>query len=121
MNMFLSLFFSLMLTSLVSFAIPIAFLFLVLGSFHLLSQFDLLNMTYANTREFLAIFGEGSAGNGILTIGIVCALAGLIFEGLNFYRYQTLIEQNHNLYSSWQTQKLIDFVSKMMCKSRIQS
>ena len=116
MNILLSLFFSLFLTSLVSFAMPIAFLFLLLGSFNLFSQVDLLSGTYENMRELLAVFGDGSASNGVLTIGIVSAVAGLIFEGLNFYRYQTLIEQN--IYSSSQTQSLIDFVSKMMCPSK---
>jgi hypothetical protein len=116
MNILLSLFFSLVLTSLVSFAIPIVFLLFLLGGFYLLSQFDLLSITYENTRELLGIFGDGSVSNGILTIGIVCAVAGLIFESLNFYRYQTLIAQN--IYSSWESHRLVDLVSKVMCSSK---
>lgn len=93
MNIFLPLLFSLVLTSLVSFVIPIAFLCIVLGGFNLMANFDIFNVTYGNTRELLAAFGDGSVSNGILTIGIVSAVAGLIFETLNFYRYQTLIEK----------------------------
>jgi hypothetical protein len=116
MNILLSLFFSLVLTSLFSFAVPIAFLFVILGSFSILAHFDLLSIAYGNTRELLAVFGEGSVRDGIFTIGMVSAVAGLIFEALNFYRYQTLIEKN--ISSALETQKLVDFVFKMMCPSK---
>ncbi len=120
MNVLLSLFFSLVLTSFVSFAIPSVFCVLILGGLNFLSHFDLTsiwsNLIYESTWNFFAVFGEGSVWNGILTIGIVSAIAGLIFESLNFYRYQILIDQNP--YSSWQSEKIGELFSKIIFRSK---
>ena len=121
MGVWLSLFFSLVLTSSVSFAIPIVLCFLLLGSLTLISHLGVTsmwaNIAYENTWRFFAMFGEGSPWIGILIIALVGAIAGLIFESLNFYRYQTLIEQNLSS-SRWQTEKVVDLVLKTICRSQ---
>lgn len=42
--------------------------------------------------EFLRVFGEGSAWNGMLTIALTCGFVGGMFETFNFIYYQ-----NNNL------------------------
>ena len=39
-------------------------------------------------KEFLQVFGNGSAVEGIMTIAITCGFVGGIFETFNFYYYQ---------------------------------
>ncbi|AFY36675.1 hypothetical protein Lepto7376_0231 [[Leptolyngbya] sp. PCC 7376] len=39
-------------------------------------------------KEFLQVFGNGNAVEGILTIAITCGFVGGIFETFNFYYYQ---------------------------------
>ncbi|MBL1210543.1 hypothetical protein [Geminocystis sp. GBBB08] len=103
MNIWLSFFFSLSLTTLVSFATPIIFCTFILALMAILSHLPMINLWSENIYEqiwnFLAVFGEGSGSIGLLTIAITCAIAGLLFEALNFYRYHILIKQpiNHSL------------------------
>ena len=116
MNVLLALLVSLILTSLVSFAIPIVSCFSILGSLYLISRVDVIGLwglsAYENTWQFFAIFGEGSPWIGILTIAFAAAFVGFIFESLNFYRYQILIDRH--LSSSWQTEKIVELVSKVI-------
>jgi hypothetical protein len=108
MNIWLSLFFSLSLTTLVSFATPVIFCTLILGCLALVSHFPIINIWAENFYEqlwnFLAIFGEGSGSIGILIIAVTCAIAGFLFESLNFYRYRILIKQPVNY--SWSREKI---------------
>ena len=39
-------------------------------------------------NEFLQVFGNGNAVDGILTIAITCGFVGGMFETFNFYYYQ---------------------------------
>jgi hypothetical protein len=117
MDVWLSLLFSLVLTSLMSFTIPIVLCFLLLGSLHLIAHLEVAtmwaNIAYENTWRFFAVFGAGSAGMGILIIALVGAIAGLIFESLNFYRYQILIDQNLSS-SRCQTERLTELILKFI-------
>ena len=118
MELWLSLLFSLMLTSFVSFAIPIVFCFVSLGILNLICHLNNVlglwgNLIYEQVWNFLAVFGEGSAWTGILVISVVSAVAGFIFESLNFYRYQTLIEKKLPDYH-WQPEKVVQIVSKII-------
>ncbi|BAQ65465.1 hypothetical protein [Geminocystis sp. NIES-3709] len=114
MNIWLSLFSSLFLTTLVSFTTPVLFSTVILASLRVISHIPLLNVWGENVYEqiwnFLAIFGEGSGSIGILTIGFTCAIAGFLFESLNFYRYRILIK--HPLNYSWQG-KAPEIISKI--------
>lgn len=108
MNIWLSLFFSLSLTTLVSFAVPVMFFTLILGCLALISYFPMITLWVENLYEkmwnFLAVFGDGSGSIGILTIAITCAIVGFLFEALNFYRYRLLIKQPIN--HSWNQEKV---------------
>ncbi|WP_066343568.1 hypothetical protein [Geminocystis sp. NIES-3708] len=108
MNIWLSLFFSLSLTTLVSFATPVVFCTLILGCVAIISYLPMMNQWGENLYEqmwnFLAVFGEGSGSIGILTIAATCAIAGFLFEALNFYRYRILIQQSVN--HSWSQEKV---------------
>jgi hypothetical protein len=113
MNIWLSFFFSLLLTTLVSFAAPVVFFTLILGSFALVSYFPFTNVWAENIYEqiwnFLAVFGEGSGSIGILTIATTCAIVGCLFETLNFYRHRILLKAN----SSWHPHKVPEMMSKI--------
>lgn len=104
MNIWLSLFFSLSLTTLVSFATPVIFCTLILSSLALVSHVPIINIWGENLYEqvwnFLAVFGEGSSTIGILTIAKTFAIAGFLFESLNFYRYRILIKEPVNYLSN---------------------
>lgn len=114
MNIWLSLFFSLFLTTLVSFAVPVVFCTAILASLVVLSHIPLIGIWGTNLYEqvwnFLAVFGEGSGTIGILTIALTCAIVGFLFESLNFYRYRILIKQPIN--TSWH-KKAPEMISKI--------
>lgn len=116
MNMFLSLLMSLILTTAVGFAIPIISLTLILGGLFLFSHVSvisgLVNHLYSQIWQFLGIFGEGSGIYGILTIACAGAIAGLLFESLNFYRYRLLINQSKQRNSHWQKAKTVEITCK---------
>ena len=122
MNVLVSLFFSLVLTSLVGFSIPIVLAVILLGSLSLISHLDVLaiwaDIAYRHICLFLATFGEGSPWNGVMMIAAVCAVVGLLFESFNFYRYQLLIDQNLPS-SCLQKQRLADLLSKLFDRSSI--
>ncbi|AFZ48603.1 hypothetical protein Cyast_2660 [Cyanobacterium stanieri PCC 7202] len=120
MNMWLSFLFSLLLTSLVSFATPIIICVLILVSFYLMAYVPALGFLgeagYEHTWNFLTVFGDGSGSMGMLIIGATCAIVGFLFEALNFYRYQTLI---HHPLSSWFLRRnSSDFLSHKGIKGR---
>jgi hypothetical protein len=108
MNIWLSLFFSLSLTTFVSFVTPVIFCTFILSSLGIASHFPLINPWVENFYEeiwnFLAIFGEGSSIIGILTIAKTFAIVGFLFESLNFYRYHILIKEPETY--SWSQDKV---------------
>ncbi len=109
MNIWLPLFFSLSLTTLVSFATPVILFIFILGFMAVVSHLPLINIwgekVYEQVCNFLALFGEGSGSIGILTIALTCAIAGLLFESFNFYRrYRVLSKQPVNY--SWCQEKV---------------
>ena len=77
------LFFSLCLSALVCFTIPILLVSSSCGSLWLLSSVPLLTAIAQNT------FGDGSPLGGIILIGVICALVGGGFDLFNFYFYQS--------------------------------
>lgn len=97
MNMWLSFLCSLLLTSLASFTAPVILCVLTLVGLTLITYVPLMGAWgekgYELVWNFLTVFGDGSGSMGILTIGLTCGIVGVLFEALNFYRYQTLIQQ----------------------------
>jgi len=87
------LFFSLCLSALVCFTIPILLVSSSCGSLWLLSSVPLLTAIAQNTLiqlvGFLSTFGDGSPLGGIILIGVICALVGGGFDLFNFYFYQS--------------------------------
>ena len=98
MNMWFSFLISLLLTTMVSFITPIILCGLILMSLASATHFPGIavigKVCYPQVRTFLNMFGNGSVREGILIIAITCGFAGFLFEALNFYRYQTLINQS---------------------------
>lgn len=119
--MWLSLLLSLLLTTLVSFALPIIFFTVVLAGLAMTAHFpiisDFSNGVYGQIWQFLAIFGEGSGIFGLLTIAFTCAIAGFLFESLNFYRYRLL--RNQPVQPLWQKPKTAEILSKVIYSNRI--
>lgn len=121
MNMWLSLLLSLLLTTLVSFALPIILFTVVLAGLAMMAHFPVIsafvNDIYAQIWQFLAIFGEGSGILGILVIAFTCAIAGFLFESLNYYRYRLLL--NQSVKPLWQKPKTGEILSRVICPNRI--
>lgn len=87
-----SLFRSLLLSTLVSFALPILLLSGVLVGLYTASYipgFAFIGQTGTTyIREFLAVFGSGHPFKGIFTISCTFAFVGSLFDLFNFSIYQ---------------------------------
>lgn len=85
---------SLLLTSTLSFATPIVLVGIVLVSLYGVGQiplFDGFSQTgVEHIVRFLAVFGNGDAVEGALTIGLTCGLVGALFDTYAFYRHHYL-------------------------------
>jgi hypothetical protein len=44
--------------------------------------------------NFLAVFGDGKPLQGLITLGITVSIAGILLDILNFYRYQSLRDED---------------------------
>jgi hypothetical protein len=87
---------SLVLTTIVSFAVPVtavsATLTLLWGLSHLPILQQIGRVGIVQLQGFLAVFGGGCAFQGILTIGITCAVVGGLFDIFNFtvHRFRSI-------------------------------
>lgn len=83
---------SLLLSSVLSFAVPSLLIGVGLASFSFLCYvpgLDVLGESGVNQLlQFLATFGSGSPLQGWLIIGLTCSLVGALFDAYAFYRYQ---------------------------------
>ncbi|MBL1174395.1 hypothetical protein [Pantanalinema sp. GBBB05] len=85
---------SLLLASMLSFAVPL----LVLGVLiFCLSLFTWLPVSEAVAQigleqllKFLAVFGQGDAFQGVIIIGSTCSLVGTLFDSYAYYQRQSL-------------------------------
>lgn len=82
---------SLLVTSLLSFLLPLAILGAALMSLLLVSSIPLLselgNSGIRSLVEFLATFGNGNPGEGVLAIGLTCSFVGSLFDVFASGRY----------------------------------
>jgi hypothetical protein len=82
---------SLLVTSLLSFLLPLAILgaarmgLLLVSSIPLLAELG--NSGNRSLVEFLATFGSGHPVEGVLAIGLTCSLVGSLFDVFASHRY----------------------------------
>ncbi|WP_107666371.1 hypothetical protein [Cyanothece sp. BG0011] len=92
-----NLFRSLLLSVLLSFVTPLLFLGGMLGTLLTVSYIPgiavLGQMGQELVLSFLSTFGEGYPVQGMLTIGVTCAMVGGLFDVFNFYLYQDVRSQ----------------------------
>lgn len=93
-NFFLSLF----LAASVSFTAPAFLVGGALGLLELISYIpgflEVSNQGMLYIMNFLAVFGDGKPLQGIATLGITLSIAGVLLDLLNFYRYQSLRDED---------------------------
>ena len=93
-NFFVSLF----LAAFVSFAAPVMLIAGVLGflivTSHIPGFLEVSNQGMSYVWDFLAVFGDGKPLQGVITIGITVSIAGILLDILNFYRYQSLQDED---------------------------
>ncbi|NJK54528.1 MAG: hypothetical protein HC939_00455 [Pleurocapsa sp. SU_5_0] len=81
-----------------SFALPIVLFGSVLGFLALISYIPgfltVSNQGSQYMLNFLAVFGDGKPLQGIITLGITVSIAGILLDILNFYRYQSLRDED---------------------------
>jgi hypothetical protein len=91
-------FLSLFLTASMSFALPVVLFGSVLGFLTLTSYVPgflaLSNQGTLYMLNFLAVFGDGKPIQGIITLGVTVSIAGILLDVLNFYRYQSLRDED---------------------------
>lgn len=85
---------SLVLTATISFALPVAIAGMVFGIAFVLSLLPGLEAigqeTISYIFSFLAVFGNGKAIGGLVTLGLVSSFVGVMLDLSNAYRYQSM-------------------------------
>jgi hypothetical protein len=93
-----NLFISLFLAALMSFAAPVILIACIIVFFTMIGCvpgfLELSHQAQIYISEVLAIFGNGKPFQGIITLGITLSIVGVLFDILNFYRYQTLSDRD---------------------------
>jgi hypothetical protein len=91
-------FLSLFLTASMSFALPVVLFGSVLGFLTITSYVPgflaLSNQGTLYMLNFLAVFGDGKPIQGVITLGVTVSIAGILLDVLNFYRYQSLRDED---------------------------
>jgi hypothetical protein len=81
-----------------SFALPVLLLGSVLGFLTLTSHipgfWTVSNEGFFYVLNFLEVFGDGKPLQGVITLGITVSIAGMLLDILNFYRYQSLRDED---------------------------
>lgn len=81
-----------------SFALPVVLFGSVLGFLTLTSYIPgflaLSNQGTLYMLNFLAVFGDGKPLQGVITLGVTVGVAGILLDVLNFYRYQSLRDED---------------------------
>lgn len=81
-----------------SFALPVVlfgsvFGFLTLAS-HIPGFWAVSNESLLYVLNFLGVFGDGKPLQGVITLGVTVSIAGILLDILNFYRYQSLRDED---------------------------
>jgi hypothetical protein len=94
MNSFPHVLRSLLLTSLLSFAVPTLTLgggfVMAVAIAHLPGLTNLGQSAVKQLLQFLSTFGSGHPFQGAVVIGLTCSLVGVLFDAYALYRYQNL-------------------------------
>lgn len=84
---------SLLLTTALTFSLPMIIIGLILGFLGLIGYLPgcnwLVAIIYTEVMNFLRVFGSGYPWQGIMTISLAFAFVGGLFDIFNFYRYLT--------------------------------
>lgn len=67
--------------------------FLILTS-HVPGFLEVSNQGMFYILGFLGVFGSGKPFQGLITIGITLSIVGILLDILNFYRYQSLHDED---------------------------
>jgi hypothetical protein len=94
----LNLFLSLFLTASISFGLPVVLISCILLFLGIIGYipgfFELSEQGIECIFSFLAVFGDGKPLQGVLTIGFTVSIVGILLDILNFYRYQSLRDED---------------------------
>lgn len=81
-----------------SFSAPVILIGGVLGFLILTSYvpgfLEVSNQGMLYILDFLEVFGSGKPLQGLITIGITLSIVGMLLDILNFYRYQSLHDED---------------------------
>jgi hypothetical protein len=81
-----------------SFALPVLLFGSVFGFLSLTSYIPgfwvVSNEGFLYMLNFLGVFGNGKPLQGLITLGITVSIAGILLDLLNFYRYQSLRDED---------------------------
>ena len=87
-------FLSVFLAASISFCLPVLLFSSILVLLALVGYvpgfYEIANEGTLYIVNFLAVFGSGKPLWGIITLGITVSIAGILLDLLNFYRYQSL-------------------------------
>ena len=93
-NIFVSLF----LAAFVSFVAPVVLIGSAIALFAIVGYipgfWELSDRMTSCLLDFLAVFGNGKPIQGIITLGITVSIVGILFDILNFYRYQSIRDRD---------------------------
>jgi hypothetical protein len=85
---------SLVLTTLLSFTAPVLLIGTTLVGLSLVGRIPTVeSIAQAGVNQilgFLTVFGSGDAVEGLLIIGLTCAVVGALFDAYAYYRHQNL-------------------------------
>lgn len=83
-----------------SFAAPVILIGCMLGflvvSSYIPGFLELSNQGTTYIWDFLAVFGNGKPIQGVITLGITVSIVGILLDILNFYRYQSLRDEDYS-------------------------
>lgn len=81
-----------------SFTAPVMLIGCILGCFSAFAYipgfWELSNQMTSDILEVLAIFGDGKPFQGVITLGVTVSIVGVLLDVSNFYRYQSLKDQD---------------------------
>jgi len=93
-----NLFISLFLAAAISFAAPVVMIGCTVAFLNLVAYVpgfcELSSIGKFHVINFLAVFGSGKPLQGVITLGLTVCIVGILLDILNFYRYQSLRDED---------------------------
>ena len=83
-----------------SFAVPVTLIGCAIAFFNIISYipgfWELGQQMASHIWDLLAVFGSGKPLQGLITLGATASVVGILLDILNFYRYQSIRDQDIN-------------------------